>query len=48
MKLGTTYTYVNDMEKFFEFYKLLLQKEPLYCHDDRWITFDCGNQISLY
>lgn len=30
------------------FYKLLLQKEPLYCNDDRWIVFDCGNQLALY
>lgn len=31
-----------------KFYKLLLQKEPLYCNDDRWIAFDCDNQIALY
>ncbi|WP_305113475.1 VOC family protein [Thomasclavelia cocleata] len=48
MKLGTTYICVDDMEKSFKFYKLLLQKEPLYCNDDRWIAFDCGNQIALY
>lgn len=48
MKLGTTYICVNDMEKSFKFYKLLLQKEPLYCNDERWIVFDCGNQIALY
>ncbi len=48
MKLGTTYICVNDMEKSFKFYKLFLQKEPLYCNDERWIVFDCGNQIALY
>ena len=48
MKLGTTYICVDDMEKSFKFYKLLLQKEPLYCNDDRWIAFDCENQIALY
>ena len=48
MKLGTTYICVNDMEKSFKFCKLLLQKEPLYCNDERWIVFDCGNQIALY
>jgi len=36
------------MEKSLNFYRLLLQKEPLYCNDDRWIAFDCGNQIALY
>ena len=48
MKLGTTYICVSDMEKSLKFYRLLLQKEPLYCNDDRWIAFDCGNQIALY
>lgn len=48
MKLGTTYICVKDMEKSLKFYRLLLQKEPLYCNDDRWIAFDCGNQIALY
>lgn len=48
MRLGTTYICVEDMEKSLNFYKLLLQKEPLYCNDDRWIAFDCGNQLALY
>lgn len=48
MKLGTTYICVENMEKSLNFYKALLQQEPLYCNDDRWIAFDCGNQIALY
>lgn len=48
MKLVTTYICVNDIEKSLKFYKLFLRKEPLYCNDDRWIAFDCGNQIALY
>lgn len=48
MKLGTTYICVSDMQKSLEFYKALLQKEPLYANGDRWITFDCGNSLSLY
>ena len=48
MKLGTTYICVKDMEKSLKFYRSLLQKEPLYRNDDRWIAFDCGNQIALY
>lgn len=48
MKLGTTYICVNDMQKSLEFYKVLLQKEPLYSNECRWVTFDCGNKLSLY
>ena len=48
MKLGTTYICVQDMEKSLNFYRAILQQEPLYCNDDRWIAFDCGNQIALY
>ncbi len=38
MNLGTTYICVNDMQKSLDFYKALLQKEPLYANEDRWIT----------
>ncbi|MEG0470609.1 MAG: VOC family protein [Longicatena sp.] len=48
MKLGTTYICVEDMEKSLDFYTKLLQEEPLYKNDDRWISFACGNSISLY
>ena len=48
MRLGTTYICVEDMEKSLNFYRMLLQKEPLQCNDDRWIAFDCGNQLALY
>lgn len=48
MKLGVTYICVEDMEKSLLFYKMILQQEPLYCNDDRWIVFDCGNKIALY
>lgn len=48
MKLGTTYICVEDIKKSLHFYKELLQQEPLYANDDRWVTFDCGNSISLY
>ena len=43
MRLGTTYISVNDFAKSLAFYQLLLEQEPLYCNDDRWATFDCGN-----
>lgn len=48
MKLATTYICVSDMQKSLNFYKALLQKEPLYSNDDRWVTFECGNVFSLY
>jgi len=48
MKLGTTYICVANMQRSLDFYKKLLQKEPIYSNDDRWITFDCGNVFSLY
>ena len=48
MKLGTTYINVSDMKQSLDFYKALLQKEPLGKNTDRWATFDCGGFISLY
>lgn len=48
MKLGTTYICVENMKKSMYFYEQLLQMKPIYSNDDRWVTFDCGNSISLY
>lgn len=48
MQLETTYICVNDMQKSLHFYQTLLQKEPDYTNDDRWVTFLCGSSISLY
>lgn len=48
IQLGITYICVDDMEKSLNFYQALLQKKTLYCHDDRWIAFDCGHPIALY
>ncbi len=48
MKLGTTYICVENMRKSINFYELLLQSKPIYANDDRWVTFDCGNSVSLY
>ena len=48
MRLSTIYICVKDVEKSLQFYKFFLQKEPLYSNDDRWIAFDCGNQLALY
>ena len=46
MVLGTMYIFVKDMEKSVNFYKELLQEEPLYYNDDRWVQFN--NKIALY
>lgn len=48
MRLGTTYICVKDMKKSLDFYEKLLQSKPVYANDERWVTFDCGNSISLY
>ena len=48
MKLGTTYICVKNMKKSMDFYELLLQSKPVHANNDRWVTFDCGNSISLY
>lgn len=46
MTLGTMYIFVGDLDKSIEFYRLLLQEEPLYANDDRWVQF--SNKIALY
>lgn len=46
MKLCTIYIMVNDIEKSVDFYKQLLQEEPLYNNDNRWVQF--SNYIALY
>ena len=46
MVLGTTYIYVSNIKKSLEFYSILLQENPLYAIDDRWVQF--SNKIALY
>lgn len=48
MRLGTTYINVSDMARSLDFYKKLLDREPIGKNCDRWATFDCGGYISLY
>ncbi|QQK07396.1 VOC family protein [Miniphocaeibacter halophilus] len=48
MKLGTTYIRVKNIEKSLSFYKTLLQKEPIFMNNNRWITFQSGNSFSIY
>lgn len=46
MVLGTTYIFVSDIKKSIDFYRKLLQEEPLKSNDDRWVQF--SNKIALY
>lgn len=48
MRLATTYICTEDIEKSLNFYRLLLGEDPAYSNDNRWITFHCGNDLSLY
>lgn len=41
IKLGTTYICVKNMQNSLDFYKKILQREPLFANEDRWITFMC-------
>lgn len=46
MVLGTTYILAGDIKKSIAFYSILLQENPIYQNDDRWVQF--GNKIALY
>lgn len=46
MKLSTIYVIVRDIEKSTDFYRKLLQEEPIYHNDERWVQF--SNFIALY
>lgn len=46
MVLGTTYILVSDIKKSIDFYRKLLEEEPLKANDDRWVQF--SNKIALY
>ena len=48
IRLGTTYICVKNMEKSINFYKLLVQQDPIYMNEERWVTFKCGQTVSLY
>ena len=48
IRLGTVYICVKNMEKSINFYKLLLQQDPIYMNEERWVTFKCGQTVSLY
>lgn len=48
MKLGMTYLCVKDINRSLAFYKQILNKEPTFMNENRWIQFDYGNSFALY
>lgn len=40
MELGITYICVKDINKSLAFYKQVLNKEPSFMNENRWIQFD--------
>lgn len=46
MVLGTMYIFASNIEKSVNFYRQLLQEEPLKANEDRWVQF--SNKIALY
>ena len=48
IRLGTTYICVKNMEKSINFYKLLLQQDPIYMNERRMvINLNGGQTVSL-
>lgn len=48
LQLGSTYFQVRDMKRSIEFYKALLQVEPVSGNLERWAEFHFGSCIALY
>ena len=48
MQLISTYIETEDFNKSIEFYKEVLQIEPIIYCEGRWVEFECGNKIALY
>ena len=48
LRLACTYLKVENMEKSINFYKALLEIEPTFTNSNRWVMFNCGNNLALY
>ena len=48
MELISTYIETEDFNKSVEFYKNILQIEPIIYCENRWVEFECGNKIAIY
>lgn len=48
MKLISAYIETEDFNKSINFYKKVLQIEPIVFSENRWVEFELGNKIALY
>lgn len=48
MELVSTYIETEDFNKSINFYKKVLQIEPIIFCENRWVEFEVGNKIALY
>lgn len=48
MELISTYIETEDFNKSINFYKKILQIEPIVFCENRWVEFELGNKIALY
>lgn len=48
MKLISAYIETEDFNKSINFYKKILQIEPIVFCENRWVEFELGNKIALY
>lgn len=48
MELISTYIETEDFNKSINFYKKILQIEPIIFCENRWVEFEVGNKIALY
>ena len=48
MELISTYIETEDFNKSINFYKKILQIEPIVFCENRWVEFEVGNKIALY
>ena len=48
MKLISVYIETEDFNKSINFYKKVLQIEPIVFCENRWVEFELGNKIALY
>lgn len=48
MELISAYIETEDFNKSINFYKKILQIEPIVFCENRWVEFELGNKIALY
>ncbi|MCM1181058.1 MAG: hypothetical protein NC347_12425 [Clostridium sp.] len=48
MEFVSTYIETEDFNKSIDFYKKVLQIEPIIFCENRWVEFQAGNKLALY